>query len=269
MQRINLALARGAATSSLRIIDPVNPASWEFSGFSQNGEDGIIEYLAGKIGNPNRYFIEIGSSDGIENNTAWLAIAKKYSGIMVEGDNKRSTFSIEIMGELNLGVECLNMFLSRDNVDELAKMSLYKNPDLMSIDIDGNDYYITKGLMESDLRPKIFVVEYNSVYGPSNSCTIKYKEDFNFKKAHDSQLYFGVSITGWKIFFNYYNYKLVTVDNNGVNAFFVDKNEFDGNYLNNIQGMDFVENYYLKMKYKVPWDIQFNLIKEMEFFEIK
>ena len=73
MSRVNMSLARAAATSSLRKIDYTNPISWEFSGFSQSGGDGIIDVLIGKLLNPNRYFIEIGSNDGIENNTAWLA----------------------------------------------------------------------------------------------------------------------------------------------------------------------------------------------------
>jgi hypothetical protein len=61
INRITMALSRGAATAMLRTIDPADPSSWEFSSFSQNGEDGIIDYLTRKINNPNYYFIEIGA----------------------------------------------------------------------------------------------------------------------------------------------------------------------------------------------------------------
>jgi len=269
MQRINLSLARGAATSSLRNIDPLNPDTWDFCAFSQNCEDGIIDYLASRINNPNRYFVEIGSSDGIENNTAWLAIAKKYSGIMIEGDKKQSLFSKELMESLNLSVECINMFFTKDNIAELTKILLYNNPDVLSLDIDGNDYYIAKAIIEIGLRPKIFVVEYNSVYGPDNSSTIIYREDFNVVKAHKTQLYYGISITGWKNFFKYHDYKFITVDKNGVNAFFVDKKVFDADFLEKLKGLEFQENYYQMTKFKVPWMKQFELIREMTFFEIK
>jgi hypothetical protein len=268
-QRITLALARAAATSKLRNIDPLNPSSWEFCGFSQNGEDGIIDFLTGRINNPNRNFLEIGASDGIENNTAWLAIANKYSGIMVEGDGKRSTLAKEIMAEFNIGVQCVNIFINKDNVSLLAKIINYDNPDVLSLDIDGNDYYIAKALMEMGFRPKIFIVEYNSAYGPFQSLTIKYTENFNIYKAHKSHLYYGVSVTGWKHFFDYYGYKFITVDYNGVNAFFVDANEFDYNFINTLKGIDFQENCYQMMKFKAKWEDQFNMISEMEFVDIK
>jgi len=267
-QRITLALARGAATSSLRSIDPFNPGSWEFSGFSQNGEDGIIDFLSGRINHPNRYFIEIGSSDGIENNTAWLAIAKKYSGIMIEADTKISAISKEIMTEYNLGVECINIFVNKDNANQLAEITIHKDPDVLSLDIDGNDYYIAKALMEAGFRPKIFVVEYNSSYGPFHSLTIVYKDNFNFLEAHKTQLYYGVSVTGWKRFFERFDYKFITVDNNGVNAFFVNRKEFDCKFLDAIKGMDFKENFYQRKKFKVAWNSQFNMIKEMDFIEL-
>jgi len=68
------------------VLDHTDPISWSFSGFSQNGEDGIIDYLASRLRNPNYYFVEIGAADGLENNTSWLAIARRYSGLMLEAD---------------------------------------------------------------------------------------------------------------------------------------------------------------------------------------
>lgn len=138
LNRINLALSRGA-TAELRTIDPTNPLSWEFSAFSQNGEDGLIDYLTQKVKNSNYYFIEIGASGGIENNTAWLAIARKYNGLMIEGDLKSAQMCKQIIPSLNLGVECTNLFVDKDNVEQLCELALYKDPDFFSLDIDGND----------------------------------------------------------------------------------------------------------------------------------
>ena len=129
MQRVNMALSRGGATSSLRIQDLSDPVTWEFSGFSQNGEDGIIDILTRQINNPNRYFIEIGASDALENNTTWLAIARRFSGIWVEGDQATSSWCSHLFTSLNYGVQSICMFATKNNVEEVRKQALFNNPD--------------------------------------------------------------------------------------------------------------------------------------------
>ena len=88
-QRIAIALARGARMAARR-VDLRDPASWEHSAFSQNGEDGVLDVLRNQLTHSNRSFVEIGAADGIDNNSAWLAIAEKYCGLMVEGDARKS-----------------------------------------------------------------------------------------------------------------------------------------------------------------------------------
>ncbi len=85
---VNNKLIRGAAGAAIRSIDASNPATWEFSGFSQNGEDGTINLLIGECGNRNNYFVEIGTSNGLENNSSWLALVKRYSWLMIEGNGE-------------------------------------------------------------------------------------------------------------------------------------------------------------------------------------
>ena len=76
--KINNAFSRAAVSSSTRQLDPTNPLSWQFSGFSQNGEDGILDFLISRLKNPNRYFIEIGSNNELKNNTAYLYIQRSF-----------------------------------------------------------------------------------------------------------------------------------------------------------------------------------------------
>lgn len=268
MQRINMCLSRGAANISSREIRSSDPNSWEFSAFSQNGEDGIIDYLTRKLINPNRYFIEIGASNGLENNTSWLALGRKYSGLMIEGDLQQSKECEYIYPELNLGVKCICQFVDSENIETLKQASFHKNPDIFSIDIDGNDYYISKAILASGFKPKIFVVEYNAVFGPDRIATIPYDPNFIGLLAHESQLYYGVSIAAWKYFFSQNGYKFITVDLNGVNAFFVDPSEFDSSFLKNIEGLDYQDNFYQIAQYRDPWDIRFKLIEDMEISDI-
>lgn len=267
-QRISIALSRGALSQSLRNIDHCDPKTWEFSAFSQNGEDGIIEYLCSHIKAPNRYFIEIGASDGVENNTAFLAIVKKYSGMMVEGNKAASALSKKIMSSMNLGVEAINMFVTKDNIPELLKSALHIDPDFFSLDIDGIDFYVADNLFNAGLRPAIVAVEYNSTLGDEKALTIKYQENFDFTKAHTSELYYGVSIKAWKKFFEGFKYKFITVDQNGVNAFFINPDRFDNNFYEAINGYDYKENFYELRKFKQKNDKRFELIKNLDFVNI-
>jgi hypothetical protein len=263
LQKVNMAFSRGAITSQLREIDPKNPITWEFSAFSQNGEDGIIDYLTQKIINPNYYFIEVGASNGLENNTSWLALGRKYEGIMIEGSEESVLRIKQHLLPLMLGVEAVSMFVDLDNTEEIISRSLYKDTDVFSLDIDGNDYYIVKRLLESGLKPKIFVVEYNSAFGPKQSISIKYDKNFQIDfESYENYLYFGVSVAAWKKLFELHGYKFITVERRGANAFFVAPEYFEEDFVANLKGLDFAE------KYRVTWEEQFKLISHRSFLEI-
>lgn len=267
-QRIAIGLSKGAAMMLARHIDLTRPASWEFSGFSQNGEDGILDVLRQQLLDSNRYFVEIGAADGIENNTGWLLIAEKYSGILIEGSPYLVERAKRTVVGYSIGAEIHNMFVTTESVQDIKALAFHHDPDVFSLDIDGNDYYIAESIFNSGFRPKIFVVEYNSVYGPERSETVEYKADFVFTKAHPSHLYYGVSISGWRKFFLSHGYRFVTVDRSGVNGFFVDPKCFDENFLNKIQGLEFAENKSQFKKFRKSSAEQFKLIADQKFITI-
>jgi hypothetical protein len=267
-QRMIVALSRGAATMAARKIDLNRPATWEFSGFSQNGEDGILDVLRGQLARSNRYFVEIGASDGIENNSAWLLVAEKYAGMMIEGDPLLVERANRVVVRHSIGAECRNMFVTRDNVKELKDLAIHRDPDVFSLDIDGNDYYVAQAILDGGFRPRIFVVEYNSVYGPDRSMTIEYREDFVFTSAHPTQLYYGVAISAWRKLFESRGYRFVTVERNGVNAFFVDPAVFDPRFLAGVEPLAFAENRYKRMKFRTSSEEQFALIADQAFVSV-
>ena len=78
-EKVKLGFLRTSAVANLRKINPTEPLSWSFSAFSSSNEDGIIDFLSKNLINQNNYFIEIGAGNGIDNNTAWLAIARKFN----------------------------------------------------------------------------------------------------------------------------------------------------------------------------------------------
>lgn len=268
-QRISICLSKGAAMINNRKINLTDPTTWEFSGFSQNGEDGIIDVLRKNLLKRNKYFIEIGSADGIDNNTAWLLVAEKYNGIMIEGNSTLSLRAQRIISNYSIGAECMNLFVNKDNIVNIKAKALVSDPDVFSLDIDGNDYYIAEKIFEIGFRPKIFVVEYNSVFGPEQSKTIIYDSDFVFSKYNSTQLYYGVSIAGWRKFFSDLGYKFVTVDQNGVNAFFADEAMFDKQFLANLAPLEFAENQYQYKKFGKSSIEQFKMIADQKYYTIK
>jgi len=266
--RIAIALARAAATSALRQIDPVTPSTWEFSGFSQNGEDGIIDYLCGRLLRPNRYFVEIGASNGLENNTTWLALARRYGGLMIDGDPAKVAECRQIFEVLNGGLEFASMMVSRDSSRAFEQLALLKDPDVFSLDIDSVDYYVAHELIDRGFRPKVIIVEYNSAFGPQRAVTIPYEFPFNRHRAHPSGFYYGVSIMGLRHLLEGCGYRFVTVEQNGVNAFFADPGQFDAGFLEAIRGSEFRENLVQRRESRADWTGQFKQIAALPLVEI-
>jgi hypothetical protein len=267
-QRINIALSKGAAMMQARNIDVRLPSTWEFSGFSQNGEDGIIDVLRKQLSSSNRYLVEIGAADGIENNTGWLLVAEKYNGLLIEGSKKLVERAKRMLAAYSIGIEFHNIFVNKESVREIRSLALYDDPDVFSLDIDGNDYYVAQAILETGFRPKIVVVEYNSALGAERSLTIEYKADFVCAKAHPTHLYYGVSISGWRKFFTAHGYRFVTVDRNGVNGFFVDPRHFDKSFLDGVCSQDFAENQSQYKRFRKGNEYQFQLIADQRFITI-
>jgi hypothetical protein len=266
--RVNISLSRAAATSAARTIDATNPRSWEFCGFSQNMEDGIIDYLCRHLLRPNRYFVEIGAGDGHENNSTWLAVALRFNGLMIDGNPESIAQCERLMRELTLGVETRSMFVEPEVCGEIAAIAIHRDPDFLSLDIDGVDYFVMKALFEAGFRPKIVAVEYNSAYGPDRRLSVEYRPGFRYKEIHDSGLYYGVSVAGWRAFFESRGYRFITVDSNGVNAFFVAPDAFDAQFVANVKGATFRENFYQASKFRTSWEQQFPIVQHLAFHAI-
>jgi hypothetical protein len=267
-QRIAIAVAKGATSRHHRHVQLAHPPTWEFSGFSQNGEDGILDVLRSVLMMQDRDFIEIGAADGVQNNTSWLLAAEQYSGLMVEGSASLSAKARRLLSDFSIGALFENRFVTCENAHEVLDRWDNPQPDVFSLDIDGNDHYIARALFERGLRPKIAVVEYNSVFGPERSVTIPYDPAFNFRTAHPTRLYYGVSLMAWRRLFAAIGYRFVTVDRHGVNAFFVDPACFPVEFLNSVIPLPFVENRYQVLASGKRGEDQFGLIADMKLLEV-
>jgi hypothetical protein len=240
--RVAIAFSRAAATMAARTIDPYCPSSWEFTAFSQHGEDGITDHLCEKLVEPTRFFLEIGAADGVQNCTAWLAFGRQYGGMMVEGDAGLINTGRAALQDMNWSIQFVHAFVSKESACKLLKRCPFVSPDFFSLDIDGIDYYIADAMFTNGFRPKIVVVEYNSAFGPANSITVPYKPTFARFHEHSSGVYYGVSIAAWRVFFERHGYRFVTVDRSGTNAFFIDPSAFSAGYADKLKGTDFLVN---------------------------
>lgn len=184
---------------------------------------------------------------------------------MIDGDVTRINQCASNFTSLNWGLSILPLRVTQETVLELQRLVLHKDPDVFSLDIDGLDYYVAREFFAAKIRPKIVVVEYNSALGPTASLTVAYKSDFDIRREHHSQMYFGVSLTGWRRFFLDLGYLFVTVEQNGCNAFFVDPSQFKPGFLDGIKGLDFCENFALFRQHGFGWEGQFEILRECKF----
>ena len=137
----------------------------------------------------------------------------------------------------------IQKFVTIDNIDEIKAVTQFLNPDFMSLDIDSMDYYVAEKIFDCGFKPKIFVVEYNSVFGLDNPITIKFDKEFIFGKDDPNFLLLWGGIV-LETPFPKHNYEFISEkkkDPSGVNAFFVDPNCFDPIFLKNLKN-NFAEN---------------------------
>ena len=190
--------------------------------YSQNDEDGIILYILKHIGVKTKKFVEVGVENGIECNTTNLLKNFDWSGVQIEGNKKLyNDAKIQLKKVLEKKIKnlkLLNIFVTKKNINQILKKYSGKEIDLLSIDIDGNDFWIWKAI--NCIKPRLVIIEYNSFFGPNISATIKYNSKFSWDH-YNNKPYYGASLKALEKLGKQKKYSLVGVDKNGVNAFFI------------------------------------------------
>jgi hypothetical protein len=220
LQRLNslYSLHQSAAIPTRSVIN-----RYELSIFSQNGEDGILFFLFSLLGTTNRYFVEFGIEDGRECNTGNLSINFGWRGLLIEGSAQQAVraraYYAQRLGERREEVRIVNAFVQPDNINMLFRDNgVPAEIDLLSIDIDGNDYWVWEAL--SATSPRVVVVEYNASLGAERSLSTQYDALFDRWKKHESGYYHGASLAAFDKLAKARGYVLVGCDSRGINAFF-------------------------------------------------
>lgn len=200
-----------------KYASPKRLGRYENQVFSQNGEDGIIQEIFNRIGTTNKYFIEFGVQNGLECNSTNL-LYKDWSGLWIEGSrdycNSISQCFKDLIDAGRLRIQ--NEFINAENIESLFdKGGAIAEPDLLSIDIDYNDYYIWKAITK--YKPRVVIIEYNSIFRPDTHFVVKY----NPSRTWDGTSYFGASLLAYEQLGFEKGYCLVGCVFTGSNAFFV------------------------------------------------
>ena len=188
---------------------------FELRVFSQNGEDGVLAEILARIGVEARHFVEFGVETGVEANCVYLADVLGWAGLFIESDDH---FFPELAAKYRASgrVDTVKAMITPENFEEvLAAAGVPAEPDVLSIDIDGGDYWVWESL--ENHRPRVVVIEYNSSLDPQR----KLVQPSDAPHEWDGTDYYGASLGALRALGERKGYRLVHTELCGVNAFFV------------------------------------------------
>jgi len=195
----------------------------EFKAFSQFGDDGIIQYLIHRLAPLPDSFVEFGVGNYRESNTRFLVLNDNWRGLVMDSSEDPIRFirKDEIYWRHTLTAQCA--LIDRDNINDLLREAGFTGEiGLLSIDIDGNDYWVWEKIDIID--PAIVIMEYNSIFGPDLAVTVPYDPQFVRHRAHFSGQFWGASLPALTLLAERKGYALLGCNSGGNNAYFVRKN---------------------------------------------
>lgn len=200
-------------------VPPLNETG--FKVFSQYEEDGILLFLFAVLGEHAKTFVEIGSNDGVNSNCANLAIHFGWHGLFIDGDEiciergKRFYAKYPDPWAYKPTFACAKV--TRENINELIKTQGFSGEiDLLSIDIDGNDYWIWDAL--SVVEPRVVIIETHVEFG-YNNIVVPYDANYVYPGKHP--VYHGASPVAMEKLAKKKGYRLVGSNMQGHNLVFV------------------------------------------------
>lgn len=201
---------------SPRNQDPKRLLKYGFKVYSQHDEDGIIEEIFSRIGCTDRFFVEFGVGDGLENCTLYCLL-KGWRGVWIDG-SAICAEAIERKFQFLIESDRLKVryaFITAENIEQLFRdLDVPDEFDLLSIDIDNNDYWVWQAIQH--YRPRVALIEYNASFRGAN-CVVPYKP----ASIWDYSNYFGASLKALEELGREKGYCLVACNYTGVTSFFV------------------------------------------------
>ena len=211
----------GRIESALNAAHPKgNPREYEFKVYSQWGEDGIIDHLVTRVPVTSRSFVEFGVEDYTEANTLFLLKHRNWRGLVIDGSQDHIATIKRSAEYWRYDLRADASFITRDNINDIiTRNGLNGDLGLLSVDIDGNDYWVWEAI--TCVNPCIVVAEYNSLFGPTAKISIPYREGFVRTLVDPTNMYYGASISALGHLAQIRGFSLVAGNSAGNNVFFV------------------------------------------------
>jgi hypothetical protein len=216
-RRMDVERYRTQELATPRYVEPKRLLRHGFKVYSQSDEDGIIQEIFKRIGATSRTFIEFGVETGVECNSVKLLL-EGWSGLWIEAS---AQYAIEIQnhfgpflahGKLKLSQN----LITAENINTVFEQAGARGEiDLLSIDIDYNDYWVWKAI--TSVNPRVVVIEYNATLRPPMSLVVPYDPT----RMWDGTNYFGASLEALVRLGREKGYRVVGCNYAGANAFFV------------------------------------------------
>lgn len=229
-----------------------NLSEAEYKAFSQNGEDGIIDYLLNQLNINEPKFVEIGIGDYKESNTRLLFEIRNVNGLVIDSINDLKNKVLKNIKLWRNNLIVLEKKIDNSNINQILKSyNFNENLDLFSLDIDGVDYWIIKELPTN--FAKIAVIEFNPNFGSSAKVTVPNIREFNRTSYHYSNLCFGASLAAIIQIMGEKNFIFIGTNQFRCNAFFINKDFIEKIKINipNQNNIDeFVNSYFRESRDK-------------------
>jgi hypothetical protein len=200
----------------------------EFRNHSQNGEDGILWYIFSLIGATNHKSVEIGAGNGMECNTANLIINHRWLGLLFDGNETNVNAGREFFAHhpdtWSLPPSFQHHFIDAENINGLLQTYGFAGEiDLLSLDIDGIDYWVWKAI--DITSPRVVILEFNAIWRCEASVTVPYQADFEAVKVFQDDVlmayYCGASLPAFVKLAREKGYRLVGSNSYDFNAVFM------------------------------------------------
>lgn len=182
---------------------------------SQSNEGSIIQALASQA---PKTFIEFGFHP-VEFNCLPLVNADSWQGVLIDGNADQVADATFLLPK---SIHAVQRFITLENIHFIR--DLFPKVGVLSIDVDGNDYWFLENLIET--RPTVICIEYNSSFG-LETVTIPYHSQFDRHKHHPRGWYHGASITAIASLCAKHGYGLAGVSSGGTNAIFTETGNLD------------------------------------------
>jgi len=165
--------------------------------FAEHGEEGILKHIFEKIGfGKNKFVLDIGAGhQEIGSSTVWLRKEYKLNSLLFDCHPRQSMSNI------------IKDFLTKENILSLLENhNAPNNIDMLNVDIDGNDYWILKEILDSKKYSfNLIMVEIN----PNIPHDKTYVMPYNGGARKHRNINYGAGLAAFDKLLSQYGYKLL------------------------------------------------------------